>query len=425
MFRVYRALSFLLAPLLGRRLQRGEVDRARRQAGLRERRGRVESAGPRPIWIHAASVGEVNAITPLVQALLRRHPATPLLVSTFTLTGAEQVRRRFGDRVEHRLLPLDTAPACRRWLDTLQPAIALIAETEIWPELFHQIARRGIPLVLVNARLSDRGLRRSLRFRSLFARALQTVDCALCQSEEDARRLVRLGLESDRARVIGNLKFDASLPADLLATAQSFRSSWGDRKTWVAGSSRPGEEDILLEAHRILRLAHPDALLVLAPRHPERCDELIERLSTMKRCHQRLGEPVRAETEVVLVDRLGVLQACYAAGSIAFVGGSLVPVGGHNLLEPAALGKPVITGHHLANQQEMAEALDAVGALTRAEGPEDLATILDRFWARPELALERGRAALAVVEAGRGALATTIEAIQPLLVSPASPQRSS
>lgn len=424
MFRVYRALSYLLSPLLARRLQRGEADPQIRQSGIRQRRGQVESAGRRPIWIHAASVGEVNAISPLVQALLKRHATTPLLISTFTLTGAQQVQRRFGDAVEHRFLPLDTARACGRWLETLQPVIALIAETEIWPELFHQTAQRDIPLILINARVSERGLQRSLRFRSLFSRALKTVERALCQSDEDARRLIGLGLDPARAEVVGNLKFDAPLPIDLLSTAQAFRSQWGDRRTWVAGSTRPGEEEVLLAAHRALRQTHPDALLILAPRHPERCSGLVAELDSARAVYQRLGEPVARETEVVLVDRLGVLQACYAAGSIAFVGGSLVPIGGHNLLEPAALGKPVITGHYLDNQQEMARALDAGGALTRVDGEEALASTIDRFWTQPELALERGRAALAVVEAGRGALASTLRAIQPRLESEGDPERT-
>jgi len=421
MLRVYRALSSLLSPLLARRLQRGEADPRIRQEGIRQRRGQVESAGHRPIWIHAASVGEVNAITPLVQALLKRHARTPVLISTFTVTGAEQVQRRFGNTVEHRFLPIDTPRACTRWLDALQPAIALIAETEIWPEMFHQTAQRDIPLFLINARLSERGLKRSLRFRRLFSAALKTVERALCQSDEDARRLVELGLDPARAEVVGNLKFDAPLPVDLLSSAQSLRSQWGDRRTWVAGSTRPGEEEVLLAAHRSLRRTHPDALLILAPRHPERSSELIAELDASDAVYQRLGEPADKETEVVLVDRLGVLQACYAAGSVAFVGGSLIPIGGHNLLEPAALGKPVIAGHYLDNQQEMARALDAVGALTRVDGQETLASSIDRFWTQPELALERGRAALGVVEAGRGALASTLQAIQPLLESERDP----
>ena len=424
MFWIYRALSVLISPLLAWRLQRGERDQETRHAGTRQRRGWVEPAGQRPIWIHAASVGEINAVSPLVHALGKRHPETPLLISTFTRSGQQQAQRRFGDTIQHRLVPLDTPRACARWLDTIEPMIALIAETEIWPELFHQTHQRGIPLYLINARLSARGLKRSLRVRRLFARSLQNVERALCQSNEDAEGLVELGLAPERAEVVGNLKFDTQLPADLLTTARSLKAAWGERRVWVAGSTRPGEEALLLKAHQSLQVAHPSALLILVPRHPERAVELIAQLDSSKITHQSLGEMVREDTTVVLVDRLGVLQACYAAGSVAFVGGSLVPIGGHNLLEPAALGKPVISGPYLDNQREMADALDSANALTRVESPMALAARVDDFWTRPEFALGRGRAALAVVEAGRGALAATLRAIQPHLESGKLQRRS-
>jgi 3-deoxy-D-manno-octulosonic-acid transferase len=409
---IYRALSRLLSPLLIRRLQRGEADPEARRADARQRRGHIESCGEAPIWIHAASVGEVNAISPLVQALRKRHPSRALVVSTFTRSGADQLRRRFGDTVGHRFLPVDTPAACARWLDALQPAIGLIAETEIWPVLFDQCRRRAIPLLLVNARLSERGLKRSRYLRSLFAHALEAVDRALCQSRGDAERLIELGLEPARAEVVGNLKFDAPLADDVLQTAQGLRSRWGARRVWVAGSTRRGEEPLVLEAQRQLKASHPDALLILAPRHPERCEEIGELIERAALSQQRLDHEIDGATDVVLVDRLGVLQACYAAGAVAFVGGSLVPIGGHNLLEPAALGKPVIAGTSLENQQAMAQALDAVEALERVTSADDLAAAVSAYWDDPARALAKGRAALSVVEAGRGALASTLNALR-------------
>jgi 3-deoxy-D-manno-octulosonic-acid transferase len=398
----YRLLAFLLSPLLTRRLNRSLDDPALRRRNRTERRGQIESAGSAPIWIHAASVGEVNAIRPLADTLLKRYPSTPLVISTFTLTGAEQVQRVFGDRVAHRFLPADTPGAVRRWLGQLQPRVALIAETELWPELFHQAGRACLDLILINARMSERGLGRSLRFRSVFAAALANVHSALCQSREDADRLIRLGLDPDRVRVSGNLKFDTPMAAETLNRARSFRDQWGARPCWVAGSTRPGEESVALEAHRGLIESHSNALLVLAPRHPERLDEVLAILDEEDWAVQRLGEEIDASTAVVLVDRIGVLQACYAAASVAFVGGSLVEIGGHNLLEPAALGKPVISGPHLTNQAPMRDALVAEDALTIVEDAASLRAAVSAFWSDPQLALSKGRAALAVVEQGTG-----------------------
>jgi 3-deoxy-D-manno-octulosonic-acid transferase len=265
---------------------------------------------------------------------------------------------------------------------------------------------------LVNARLSERGLKRSRYLRSLFAHALEAVDRALCQSRGDAERLIELGLEPARAEVVGNLKFDAPLADDVLQTAQGLRSRWGARRVWVAGSTRRGEEPLVLEAQRQLKASHPDALLILAPRHPERCEEIGELIERAALSQQRLDQEIDGATDVVLVDRLGVLQACYAAGAVAFVGGSLVPIGGHNLLEPAALGKPVIAGTSLENQQAMAQALDAVEALERVTSADDLAAAVSAYWDDPARALAKGRAALSVVEAGRGALASTLNALR-------------
>lgn len=415
MFWLYRALSFLLSPLLLWRLHRSELDRNSRKRGGLQRRGYVEAAGNRPVWIHAASVGEVNAVSPLIDVLLKRHPDVALLVSTFTVSGADQLQRRFEDRVAHRYLPVDRPGACRRWLTTINPRIGLVVETEIWPELFYQAKRRQLPLFLINARLSERSLKRTRYFRRLFARALSAVNKALCQSQTDADRLIELGLEHDRAQVVGNIKFDAPLPNGLLATSQRLREQWGQRRIWVAGSTRPGEESILIDTHRMLLEHYPEALLIIAPRHPERTNEVVKLIDSSRLNYQRIGEAVHADTQVVLVDQLGVLQACYAAGSIAFVGGSLVDIGGHNLLEPAALGKPVVSGPHLHNQIEMAQALDHAAAIMKVNDAQSLYAAINELWARPELALKQGRAALGVVEQGRGSLAATLKVIRPYL----------
>ncbi len=364
-----------------------------------------------PIWVHAASVGEVNAARGLIEHLLRRFPDSPVLLSTFTVSGAVHAERILGDKVSHRFLPVDSLGSVRRWLDATSPRLGIIVETEIWPELFEQAARRQLPLVVVNARLSDKTMRHSRRFKRLYARALSRVDLALCQTSTDAERFTQLGLRSGQVEVSGNLKFDNPLPTDAIKTAKRLHESWRLRPAWVAGSTRPGEESMALAAHQQLLANRPDALLILAPRHPERCGDVIALIEKAGLRWRGIDEAANASDQVVLVDKLGVLTACYAAAQVCFVGGSLAPFGGHNLLEPAALGKPVLAGPFLDQQRAAAEALTKAKALRPVKDAQSLADTVDALWHHPELALAQGRAALSVVESGRGALRLTLDRI--------------
>jgi 3-deoxy-D-manno-octulosonic-acid transferase len=398
------------------RLHRPAAGKKELRGRWRERRGRVEPAGADPLWIHAASVGEVNAIQALVNALLQSRPGdNKVLITTFTVSGAERVKALFGDQVEHRFAPIDTRASVRRWLATIKPGIALVAETEVWPELYTQAANRELPIVLVNARLSRLGLKRALRFQRLYARPMAAISLAICQSEQDARSFQLLGLAQDRTAVAGNMKFDTRLPADMGKRAQVLRSQWGARPAWVAGSTRPGEEAIALDAHQILLEKHPEALLVLAPRHPQRATEVRELIDKAGLRFQAIGETVDAESAVVLVDRLGQLLACYGAASATFVGGSLIDIGGHNLLEPAAFGKAVISGPYLHQQAEVAAALKNSGALVTVSDAGSLAAAINELWLEPERALKLGRAALGVMEDGRGAVRRTLRLLKPFL----------
>ena len=415
MLTLYRILAWLISPLLVNRLQRPAADLPDLKDKRAQRLGRLTlDLPPAPVWVHAASVGEVNAAQGLIRALLEANH-TPVVVSTFTVTGAERVAELFGDSVHCVFAPVDTWFSVRRWLEAVRPRACLVLETEIWPELFIQIKQRGLPLILVNARLSERSLQRARRVRRLFARALEACSLAICQTPQDAERLEQLGLAPERLRVGGNLKFDNPLPDDIGRRARALREQWGERPAWVAGSTRPGEETVVLEAHRQLRSRFPDALLVLAPRHPERAADVDSLIRSAGLTGQRQGAAVAAETEVVLVDRLGLLLACYAAASAAFVGGSLVPLGGHNLLEPAAFGKAVISGPYLDQQTEAAVALERAGALLQADDAAGLAAHITELWDKPEVALTAGRAALAVVEAGRGSLRRTLKWIDPFV----------
>lgn len=410
MLTIYRILAWLLAPLVLHRIHRSE--QAALQARRPERRGFVAPVAPGAVWVHAASVGEINAAQGLIEALLQRADGAPILLSTFTLTGAERARELFADRLIHCLAPLDTRASVRRWLDRHRPAIALIAETEIWPELYHQADQRGLPIILVNARLTERSLKRSRRFGRLFSRALESVHLALCQSDMDAQRLHQLGLPAGRSQITGNLKFDTTLPADIGPRARALRQQWGERPCWVAGSTRPGEEEVILAAQQELRDACPNALLILAPRHPERAAEIARLIEDAGLKWQYLGEEIRPETCVVLVDRIGVLLPCYAAAAVAFVGGSLVNIGGHNLLEPAAIGKAVLAGPHLHQQAEAATALGQADAMITVADATELAAAIDALWRNPERALALGRKAMTAVESGRGSLRRTLKLLE-------------
>lgn len=405
MLAIYRVLVVLLSGLALLWLARRRPESVA-PGRWRERLGRVSPAGDAPLVIHCASVGEVNAAAALIDRV-RAH--RPVLVTTLTATGAARVAERFGKGVAHRFLPLDTPGAVRRWLERIAPAEVWVAETEIWPELFRALAARGIPLAMFNARISPRAFRRYRRFRALAAPALAAVTRIACQTGADAERLVELGATRANLRVTGNLKFDSAPPPGLHADVASLKSQWGNRPTWVAGSTRPGEEAVLVDAHRRIREAVPDALLVIAPRHPQRAGQVERLLDGAGVRHAAFGSNVPADTPVVLVAVLGRLQTCYAAGDIAFVGGSLVPIGGHNLLEPAALGRPVLAGPHLDQQQAAAEALEATDALIPVHDAGDLSAAVVELLGDADLRDRRGTAARRVVEAGRGALARTLE----------------
>jgi 3-deoxy-D-manno-octulosonic-acid transferase len=409
MHTLYRFLTILLTPLALLRLQRGETQTRR----WRERLGWVGKIPPGAVWIHAASVGEVNAAQSLIQALLDR--GEPLLISTMTVTGAERCQTLFGERVEHRYLALDNPFAVKAWLKRTRPRIGLIVETEIWPELFARCRALEIPILMISARVSLPALQRYRRFATLFARALISVDLATCQTETDARRLESLGLQPEHCVVTGNLKFDVALPEGLDTQAEALRSAWGQRPVWTAGSTRPGEEPILVAAHRILQASRPEALLVLAPRHPDRAAEVAELLDREGLEWCRFGQSASRSVSVLLVDRLGVLMDCYAAAQITFVGGSLARLGGHNLLEPAALARPVLAGPYLDQQAESADALASSGGLIRVFEANDLGDRLQELFADPDRAEAIGRAAQAATQGGRGSLERTLAAVSPWL----------
>jgi 3-deoxy-D-manno-octulosonic-acid transferase len=370
------------------------------------------------LWLHAVSVGEVQASIPLVRALARRFPDWPLLITTVTPTGAARVRSLFGETVHHCYIPFETPNAVRNFFDAVRPQLALIMETEIWPNLYHECGKRRIPLVLVSARISPKSVNSYRKLLPLFRETLSHGIIIAAQSEADADRFRSLGAKPERTRVTGNIKFDIEVPDDLAASGRDFRSSHlGARPVWVAASTHHKEEEQVLEAHRQIIRRAPDALLILVPRHPERFDsvrQLLER-QEIEFVPRTSGKPVDAACGVFLGDTMGELPLFYAASDVAFVGGTLVPVGGHNLLEPAALGLPVVTGPHLFNTQDIADMFLNIGALTRVADAEQLAVAVTRLLQDKQTAMRLGNLGRDLVVRNRGALDRLLRLLEPLI----------
>jgi 3-deoxy-D-manno-octulosonic-acid transferase len=395
-------------------LWRGLRDRGYRE-GLGERFGFGSSlpAGP-TLWLHAVSLGEVIAATPLVRALQIRYPHLALIVTTATPTGRARARALFGESAAVRFLPYDTPGSMRRFLRRAQPALAVIMETELWPNLFDQCRRLGIPILLANARLSPRSVRRYRLAGRLFRDLLAGDVVIAAQSAADAERFIALGAAAGRARVVGNVKFDVAVDAAATERGRLLRArEWGPRPVWIAGSTHAGEEEAALAAHVRLQASCAGALLLLVPRHPARFDAVAALLESRGVRFERRsgGHALRPDTAVILVDTVGELAALYAATDVAFVGGSLVPVGGHNLLEPAALGVPVITGPHQSNGRDVAQLMLREGAALQVADAAELAAALLRLFADPQERRRIGAAGRHAVEANRGSVGRLLELI--------------
>jgi 3-deoxy-D-manno-octulosonic-acid transferase len=383
-----------------------------------ERYGFGEPLPPGGVWVHAVSVGEVQAAAALVRELQRRHPGLPILVTTFTPTGRDRAQALLGDSVAHRYMPFDLPGVVPRFFDRVRPRLMVIVETELWPNLFHECGRRGVPLVLASARVSPRSVRGYRRLAQFFRDTLENGIVIGAQSPADAERFVSIGANPSKTHVTGNLKFDYSLPPDVPGRARELRAALGvGRPVWVAGSTHEGEEEIVLAAHARIRASHPDALLVLVPRKPQRFESvgaLVRRQGA--RCVTRSGgERIGDDVEVLLVDTLGELVLFYGAGDVAFVGGSLVPVGGHNLMEPAALAKPMVTGPHTFNAVGIADLFIEVGAANVVRDADELANRVTGWFTDRAAAERDGRLGLDTLEANRGSLARLTALVEPLL----------
>ncbi len=371
------------------------------------------------IWLHAVSVGEVQAAVPLVRTLAERFPHRTLLITTVTPTGAARVRAVFGDTVEHAYIPFEFPHAVRAFFNRVRPDAALIMETEIWPNLYRGCGIRGIPLVLVSARISPKSVPGYRKMLSLIRETLSHGIIIAAQSKQDADRFLSLGANADRTHVMGNIKFDVQPDPGIVERGQATRAElFGDRPVWIAASTHEGEEQVLLDVHARLLRRYPDLLLVLVPRHPERfatVRELVERnrLGVVARTE---GRAVDADAPVFLCDTMGEVPLFYAASDVAFVAGSLVPIGGHNLLEPAAVGVPIVTGPHNFNAQDIADLFIDLGACLKVDTPQELGETIAHLLDDKEEARRLGSTGRQVLEKNRGALERLLVLLEPLLV---------
>jgi len=383
-----------------------------------ERLGRIEFSSKSPvIWIHAASVGEVNAAAPLITALRERYSGYQLLITTFTPTGAQRARELVQLTVPVHFLPLDAGFAVRRFLNTTKPRALIIMETEIWPNLLLACEEQDVPVLLASARLSEKSVKGYLRFAGFIKRVLSSVRIA-AQTDTDRQRFIEIGAEPSYVDVTGNLKLAFELPDNIAASGKEFREKHGaKRPVWVAASTHEGEEEQVLDAHKRLLEKHPEALLLLVPRHPQRFDGVAEviRKSGLSFVRRSSNQICDRRTRVLLGDSMGELLMFYAASDIAYVGGSLVKVGGHNLLEPAALALPLVAGPNNYNAQDVADQLEAANALDIVNNSESLARSLSGLIVNENKRSRMGLAALNATKDLGGTLERLLVAVDAAL----------
>lgn len=419
---VYTLTLLLSLPILMLRMWwRGRLLPAYRQR-WRERMGwglPMAHAQKPLVWIHAVSVGEVVVASKLIQYLQRDYPDHSLLVTTTTPTGSERLRQTWGDQVLHCYLPWDLPWAMARLFKRFNPSAVFLIETEIWPNLVAHANAKGVPIALLNARLSARSARGYGRFGALLTPTLQSLDLIVAQTKADARRFMALGVDPARVTISGNIKFDQHLTPELRAQAALIREQWGGgtRDVWVAASTHDGEEEQILRAYQTLAQQYPKLLLCIVPRHPDRFERVFQMVlaacpATIRRSK---NQAIKADTQVVVADTMGELVPMLGAADVVFMGGSLVPTGGHNMLEAAQWGVPVVSGPHTFNFAYASRLLIKAQAMLVAHDANELALVvsdvLNNATGRQAMGL-RGKVA---VEEERGALERLIQAIKPLL----------
>lgn len=381
---LYRWVFPLLLPFVVLRLWVRSLKNPAYRQRIAERFGRLPFVETTPVvWVHAVSLGESVAVTPLIRRCLAAFPKQRVLVTTTTPTGSQHIVKTFGETVRHAYLPYDTAGCFKRFFKHVTPQVLVVAETELWPLLFEQCHLRGIPILIVNGRISDDALTRYVWITPVTRWLLSFVRQVIAQSVVDGERFVQLGLPRDRLTVMGNLKFDVRLaqyPAEVLEHARTaLDSTQGRRLVWVAASTNPGEEKLILDAYRLIREQIPNLRLVIVPRHPERFDEVAQLITQQPNgavARRSRGEHCTTDQSVYLADTMGELALFYQVADMAFVGGSLVPIGGHNPLEPVMAGLPVVMGPYTQNARDSVALLKKHGILTEADSVLKLSNLV-------------------------------------------------
>jgi len=375
------------------------------------------------VWVHAVSVGESMAAVPLIVAMLERDSAIRIVVTTTTSTGADNVERMLGDSVEHVYFPYDLPVILRRFLARFKPRILIILETELWPNTVDQCRAAGVPVVLVNARLSEKSLSGYSRVAAFSRALIQSVNAIAAQSVADANRFLQMGASAGLVEVTGSLKFDIQVPASVREEAEVLKRKLGvNRPVIVFGSTREGEEALLLDAVFDLKAEFENLLFIFAPRHPERFVDVAElfRSANLHVVTQSSGAPCSEDVSVYIADSMGELPRFYAAADVAFVGGSLLPYGGHNVLEPAALGTPVLSGPYTQNFAETCTLLRSVGALIVVDDGDELVHVAGR-WLKDSNERDRvGQLGSDVVREHGGATRRTLELVDNHILSNAA-----
>lgn len=375
----------------------------------------------RSIWVHAVSVGEVLAAEPIIKEIQQRFPDRDIVVTSMTPTSSEQIRKRLGDRVFHVYAPYDLPFMVQAFLRRVKPECLIIMETELWPNMIHQVMRRDCPVIIANARLSERSAKGYRRLKPAIGWMLNDLSLVLCQYQNDASRFASLEIAKEKIFVTGSVKFDLDIDQNHVTKAQHLSAQLPeDRQVWIAASTHEGEDELVLRVHDKLRNAFPGALLILVPRHPERFDSAftLAKKNGFSVARRTESEQMPASTEVFVVDTMGELMDFYAASNIAVIGGSFVEIGGHNPIEPGALGVPILMGPHYFNFEAICQQLVAANGMEIVEDEQALLKALEYFFDKPEKAIEMGRCALQEVDAGKGAVKRVVDHLQPLLEKP-------
>ena len=360
------------------------------------------------LWFHAVSVGEAEALFPLIKLIQSEYPEAKLLITTTTPTGSARVKAVLKESVEHVYLPYDLPDAIRRFMHCFKPRLAVIMETEIWPNLYASCGKNGIPLYVINARLSEKSARGYQKISQLVHPALAQVKLFAAQTLDDANRFVAIGADVEKVVTVGNIKFDVLIPQEIIDQGVALKNVlFADRFTWICASTHKGEEKLCLAIYQELKQKIPELILLIAPRHPERFPDVIKLACEQQKLNvvmRTSGASCHAETDVYLLDTLGELKMFYAAANIAFIGGSIVPVGGHNVLEAAAVGIPAVFGPYMNNFKSIAKEIIQQEAAVQVQNPEQLRNVILSLYQDKNYRKSLGRKGKAFIEQNRGAI---------------------